>query len=93
MGSSGAIKDFKFDGDDGQSKTIEKCVPVEQFLVQYHDHESKQQTRLVVREPKSGKVFIINGQVQGQPILIPATKWFQGQMKEFLETNEEVSSV
>ena len=93
MSGSGAIKDFKFDGDDGKEQKITRVVPVEQFLVQYYDQEGKQQARLVARDPKSGTAYIINGQIQGQPVIIPATKWFQAQLSENLKGEEEVASV
>jgi hypothetical protein len=93
MGASGAIKDFVFEGEDGQAQKIDKIVPVNTFLVQYFDHEGKQQTRLVAREPATGTAFIINGQIQGQPVLIPATKWFQNQLKERLDANKGAESI
>lgn len=93
MGASGAIKDFKFEGEDGKAQHISTVLPVSTYLVQYFDHAGKQQTRLVARETTTGTSYIIKDSIQGQHVLVPATKWFEKQMKEKVEGQEVVESV
>jgi len=61
--------------DEGPNKVI-GAIPVEAFLTQYIDGNSKKCVRLVFKAPGTKDAFILQERIQGSYVATAAAAWF-----------------
>jgi hypothetical protein len=91
----GAIRDFKYEGDDGKAQEIEAVVDLKSYLVKYRDAEGKTKVRLAFVVPGTDTGFVGQESIQGSPVFAPMTGWFLKQLKEKTgqDSGEEAESI
>lgn len=82
---------------DRTPKTIQKVAALDAYLVQYVDHEGRDQVRLAFHVPGSETCFLMQEKINGILVSTKASRWFSDQaVKMINESNsqeEEIQSV
>jgi hypothetical protein len=77
-GPKGAKSEFVFGDSEGSGPNkLLGLLPVETFLVQYTDGESRPCARLVFKVPGAEEVHILRDKIQGSSLVTMANKWFR----------------
>jgi hypothetical protein len=87
------MRDFRFEGGTGDRQKITAAVPLESYLVQYHDADGKQQVRIAFIVPGTDTGLVGQHQISGTQVFAPMSKWFLNQLKEKVGPKDGVESV
>ena len=77
-------------------KTIQKVAGVDSFLIQYVDHEGRDQVRLAFRVPNTDTCFLMQEKINGILVSTRASRWFSDQAIKLMDAGtgaDEVQSV
>ena len=74
-------------------RKVTKVTPLETFLVEYRDGESKENTRVVFRVPNSKACFILQERLDGVFVTTAANAWFGESLTSYLKENKDAESV
>jgi len=78
---------FKFaQGDEGVG-TVTGVAELKSYLVQYKDHEGKEQVRICFRVPGASSTFMLNERVNGQNLATSAYDWFHKALSDRLDSS------
>jgi hypothetical protein len=70
-------------------RKIKSVAKLEPLLVNYTDGEGKDHTRVVFWYPEKKYAVILNEQIQGQRVGLPAQKWFAKELDAALIDDPE----